>query len=215
MKTKYKNINEFNIKGCTLISRCESTIKSGIKVNFWKCSCECGNSFDKREDLIRRLLKSDDVVTCSSCSRKRASKKCILEDNEGVKKRVFRAYKYGAKSRNIHFELSELEVGVLVTQDCFYCGQAPYEHADKNYTDEPFLRTGIDRVDNDLGYTLTNTVSCCEICNRMKLMLSHEKFINHLYKIIKKQETFNDQSANSYTQVSGNRNHLEIDVDMV
>lgn len=38
------------------------------------------------------------------------------------------------------------------------------------------FRNGIDRVDNSLGYILSNVVSCCKICNYMKKDLSEQEF---------------------------------------
>ena len=42
---------------------------------------------------------------------------------------------------------------------------------------------GIDRVDNSLGYTLENSVSCCSKCNYMKKTLNVENFLLHIAKI--------------------------------
>lgn len=55
-------------------------------------------------------------------------------------------------------------------QPCSYCGSE--------------IKTiGIDRVDNSIGYSMNNSVSCCIICNRMKRNYKVEEFINHCKKV--------------------------------
>ena len=44
---------------------------------------------------------------------------------------------------------------------------------------------GIDRVDNTLGYTSNNVVSCCTECNFMKRTMNYQTFINKCIKISK------------------------------
>jgi hypothetical protein len=31
-----------------------------------------------------------------------------------------------------------------------------------------YIYNGVDRVNNDFGYSIDNCVSCCKVCNRMK-----------------------------------------------
>lgn len=42
---------------------------------------------------------------------------------------------------------------------------------------------GLDRIDSMQGYTLSNLVSCCEVCNWMKMNLTQAEFISHIQKI--------------------------------
>ncbi len=44
-------------------------------------------------------------------------------------------------------------------------------------------RSGIDRVDNSVGYEVDNCVPCCGVCNRMKRDLTKDQFIDHVHKI--------------------------------
>ena len=52
-----------------------------------------------------------------------------------------------------------------------------------NKSDIPFLHNGVDRVNNDLGYTIENSVTCCSLCNYMKRGMSLSDFIIHINKI--------------------------------
>ena len=40
-----------------------------------------------------------------------------------------------------------------------------------------FIYTGIDRMDNDLGYTTENTVPCCTTCNMLKGTMPYDDFM--------------------------------------
>jgi len=44
---------------------------------------------------------------------------------------------------------------------------------------------GLDRVDSSAGYVFANVVSCCVVCNRMKLDHSQEAFIEHCRRIVR------------------------------
>ena len=52
------------------------------------------------------------------------------------------------------------------------------------YCNSRIATIGLDRVDNTKGYDLSNIVSCCEFCNRMKNSHTLEDFINQCKKIV-------------------------------
>ena len=68
------------------------------------------------------------------------------------------------------FSLSFEDFDAITSRSCFYCG-------------ENEKRIGIDRIDNSIGYTKENSVSCCKICNYMKRTMTKEDFLNHIKKI--------------------------------
>jgi hypothetical protein len=81
-------------------------------------------------------------------------------------------YKRAANKRNIEWLLTDEEFKSFWGQPCSYCGN-------------DIETIGIDRVDNNEGYYLNNCTPCCSICNKMKLDLSHDDFINKIKQIIK------------------------------
>ncbi len=111
---------------------------------------------------------------------------------------IMQRLKSGAKSRNLEFNITENFVFNLVKKNCFYCGIEPKEQNrykspsyKKTLTEETrqlatIYANGIDRVDNNIGYTDTNCVSCCFKCNQMKLALDKNDFINQCINIAKK-----------------------------
>ena len=73
-------------------------------------------------------------------------------------RRRYAVFCYSAKRRQIPVSLS-LEAYILLAEDttCYYCGS-------------PMLSSGsgLDRLDNTLGYTVTNVVPCCSQCNLLR-----------------------------------------------
>lgn len=69
-------------------------------------------------------------------------------------KPVYSNYITGATNRNLDFDITQRQFDILINNHCVYC----------NFKGV----IGIDRVDNSVGYTLDNVVSCCKVCNTMK-----------------------------------------------
>lgn len=149
----------------------------------WKCLCECGEyTFTRTKDFT----KEKPVQSCKKCSYKRMAQTNTLDNHQSLKNRVFRNYKRGAKNRNYNFELSKEEVFNLIFQNCHYCGQEPQElEGEKIYNnlDIPFKRNGIDRMNNDLGYTTQNTITCCQTCNKAKMEMNYQEFLDFINKV--------------------------------
>lgn len=79
--------------------------------------------------------------------------------------------KNDAKRREKTFSLTEEEFSSFWKKPCHYCGL-------------PVDTVGLDRVDNNKGYSLDNCVSCCETCNRMKMKHSVSEWFSHMILII-------------------------------
>ena len=71
--------------------------------------------------------------------------------------------------------------------NCHYCGVEPEKISQSSNKNKPYngdyIYNGIDRIDNNKGYTMDNVVPCCEICNNAKKNLSKVKFISWLDRI--------------------------------
>jgi hypothetical protein len=93
----------------------------------------------------------------------------------------YRLYKNRSKERKIHFELTKNDFEKITKELCYLCGV----ETSKNRTN------GIDRVNNDIGYVVSNCKSCCSLCNYMKKTFNIEFFlqkvkqiyVNSVYKI--------------------------------
>jgi ribosome-binding protein aMBF1 (putative translation factor) len=88
-------------------------------------------------------------------------------------------YKYRAEKKGLIFEISETTFYTICSQECYYCKRGSTK-TNKN---------GIDRMDNNIGYTLSNLVACCAECNFMKAQLSDGDFILQCQKVSTKFNT--------------------------
>lgn len=87
---------------------------------------------------------------------------------------VFTQYRLCALRKNLPFELTRAQLIELVKLPCIYCGAKPYRVA--HHGKHAFTCNGVDRQDNNLGYTRTNSVSCCLHCNYGKRDMPVEEF---------------------------------------
>lgn len=100
---------------------------------------------------------------------------------DGGFKKLLKQYTDNAKIRNIEFSLSTEDFSKLVFGDCYYCNKEPINDIGNKL--KTTIYNGIDRVDNSLGYTKDNSVTCCTICNFMKRDLSLTDFFKQIETI--------------------------------
>lgn len=126
---------------------------------FWILRYEWGEEREVRKDHVLRMLKTN-------------YKMPNLGRHESALRSIRRSYKAAAKRRGIFWDLSDEQVWNLIVSKCYYCNSEPSnseEHTGMKYS-------GIDRIDSNLGYELTNCVPSCWICNRAKKDLSMKEF---------------------------------------
>lgn len=99
----------------------------------------------------------------------RASNKEKTKEYQKQRDKVgYRSYKHRASVKGRTFEISFQNFREIISLPCHYCGKKQKE----------FI--GIDRKDNELGYTLKNCLPCCSLCNSKKGAMGYEDFINKL-----------------------------------
>lgn len=81
----------------------------------------------------------------------------------------YKQYQYRCKKKNIIFSLSITQFTILTKRDCYICKKPN--------------SSGLDRVNNNLGYFWNNVEPCCFDCNRMKSDKSTQDFIEYLTRI--------------------------------
>ena len=135
------------------------------------------------------------VIECNNCKHtiignantfKSPCKKCSYKKSgnlQDLRLQVLYKYKYNAEKRNYEFSLTNEEFFFLIEQECYYCGTSP-ETVWKSHRKEhnTVIYNGIDRKNNDLGYTLENSCSCCKRCNYFKNNISLDDFKNLVTK---------------------------------
>jgi hypothetical protein len=111
------------------------------------------------------------------CEHDRVRQSCSV----CLPEKVYVAYQYKAKERNLSFSLTLEEFEKLTQAPCFYCGEIP--------------AMGIDRRDNRIGYNSRNCVTACMECNFMKRAMLEHRFLYRALKIAKHQESVKKKAA--------------------
>lgn len=142
------------------------------------CRCDCG----VEKIILGTSLQTGKTTSCG-CYHKERVRLSFGEANFNSK---FSAYKTDAKSRNLDFFLTKERFRKLTQQNCFYCGRKPSSICINSGTHGAFVYNGIDRVDNNIGYTEDNCVSCCKIYNRAKSDIHYDEFLEYLHGISRK-----------------------------
>ena len=93
-----------------------------------------------------------------------------LNDLDFASDQVFKKYKRRSPSRQLEFALELSDFRKNIEKPCHYCN-------------EHYTGLGLDRVDNNIGYTKSNIVPCCPTCNMMKRGHSLDEFISKCNKI--------------------------------
>jgi hypothetical protein len=143
--------------------------------------CACGEQFFLRET---NSFKGWDKVQCRNCQRQ--SRMLDKVGERYVMKRV----KSDATRAGREFNLTLEQVEWLIHQPCHYCGAKNKNtinvrsKSKGKYLIRGYKYNGIDRVDNNIGYTPKNVVPCCHVCNRAKNSMPYEDFIDWIDNMI-------------------------------
>lgn len=151
----------------------------------WICQCECGERI-----VVRGAnLRSGNSKSCGCLKAGRAAQQAVelsksnrLPKGEAALNHLFAIYKKNARRRGYKFNLSQDEFRGLVIQPCSYCGRPPSSVVEVN--DSSLIYTGIDRTNNEEGYSIDNCIPCCKICNRAKRGMPYEEFMIYLDDLV-------------------------------
>lgn len=147
-----------------------------------KCLCDCGT------EIIcgKTQFLTGHTKSCGCLQRaaaKSAGESRRMGYGESTFKRLHYSYKWGAEKRDFNFELTIDEVKKLSQQNCYFCGAPPKTIFKVKGFYGFIYYNGIDRLDNNIGYTKENSVTCCETCNRAKRCMSEEEFKNWVSRV--------------------------------
>lgn len=143
----------------------------------WKCKCDCGNT---------KLVRLDHLRHGSTCSCGCLPPHTQKPSGRSNFERLYRVYVKGAVKRNYTFDLSKIQFEALVQANCWYCGVEPIQVMLNSHSNGAYIYNGIDRIDNTIGYTIENCVTCCKVCNRAKREMSYDEFMAYLRRIADK-----------------------------
>jgi len=147
------------------------------------CQCDCGVEREVNGSSLRSGLTKS--CRCLNREKLQSIKRNIptLPPYIAAFNRLFCSYQASAKIRNLSFLLTEDEFRILTNGYCKYCGDRPSQVRSSPGATTKYIYNGVDRVNNDIGYEWNNCVSCCKTCNRMKLAMGIEVFLDHIRKI--------------------------------
>jgi hypothetical protein len=145
---------------------------------FYAFCCTCGENVVEREakQLSRKSTKSCGCIRFLQFSKD----KILVAKNASYQKYVARSV---APNKNIDIDKDVFYK--FFEKECFYCGAKPDLKNDENFKNKKLKLTGVDRIDNSIGYVESNLVACCFECNWMKQDYNQRDFIGQLWKIRK------------------------------
>ena len=159
-----KGLNEFHKS-----SRNKNGCRSQCKI----CESKANSIRESQYKETRKSYRTGETYKNIKREYYKKNKTKILTENaqwrQTFKGRLM-SYKRAAKTRNIEWLLSEEEFKSFWGLSCSYCGGE-------------IETIGIDRTDNTKGYIIENCVPCCNICNRMKMDLSKNDFLDKIKQI--------------------------------
>jgi len=153
--------------------------------HMYLCQCSCG----KKVIVIKMSLISGDTKSCGCYRIKQCGIAHRTQKYLASLKAIYNTYQHKAKSRKIIFNLSLYDFKNLTSGYCYYCGTKPKQitKSHKSHYWGSYIYNGIDRVDNNKGYFISNCVPCCKQCNYAKHELSLRQFYQLIRKIYEKR----------------------------
>ena len=167
IRATIKNNNgrcKFCSKQCANLYQSTPKLKPEIGIIFKK---ECKNCKEIKDvkDFYREHKTDRYFLSC---------KKCVSNKRKKNTKILFKQYIRNAKNRNREFNIPFNDfVRMTTNETCYYCGRLPID----------IEHLGLDRLDNNIGYSIKNCVPCCFECNNFKLRKSEKEFLNIIRRI--------------------------------
>jgi hypothetical protein len=107
--------------------------------------------------IMGSAMVSNNTKSCGCQSSRFRREHNVLPNNLAVKRQILLGYKCHARDRRIDFK----------------------------YCKEGFTYSGIDRVNSSIGYNKENCVPCCDKCNKAKLAMTKEEFLEWVKAVYK------------------------------
>ena len=167
----------------TVIGKDEKRTKERKK-QYYFCQCDCGSPV---KSIMKASLvsKSHPTYSCGCHTKYKAG---YIDNRDEALAKIL----YGKlKVRHIQ-KLGDSEDTLIPFEDfmrmikepCHYCGALDASYiTDRRDNATQFFYNGLDRVDSNIGYRLSNVVAACSRCNIAKGELSESDFAWHIKRI--------------------------------
>jgi hypothetical protein len=183
----------------TVLKQIERKINpGGTKTRQWLCICTCGKEIICIGTWLRASKNSKISCGCQNYTRPHGNVKHSPEMSS--RKALFNRMKQTARKRRISWDLNFEDWLVITKEKCFWCGEEPFEkynyaiskngysqmvHSTERVNNCWITYNGIDRKDNNTGYTKENCQTSCKWCNFARNEMTDEQFRNWIRKVAK------------------------------
>ncbi len=141
----------------------------------WKCQCVCGTI-----GWVKGwMLRNGGSTKCRICRVKSTTRV------DTAFRKLLATYKRNAKHKKLDWRLTDDQFRKLTSSPCYYTGQLPAHEQVVGLTGI-YLYNGVDRVDNDKGYILSNCVPCASVVNFAKKNIPKKDFIEMCRQVAEK-----------------------------
>jgi hypothetical protein len=169
--------------------------EKGIRVAQWACTCICGKELVM---LAARLRQPESNLSCGCKNFTRMHKNTKHSPQLASFLSLFNRMKQGAQRRHKEFNITFEKFKEVVTSPCIWCKKDPFDQYNSAISKNGWTLTkhakfkiehgwvtynGLDRIDNNRGYTEDNIASCCKYCNFARNDRTPEEFHKWLVEI--------------------------------
>ena len=151
---------------------------------YWLCVCTCGTE----KEVSTRYLRNGHTASCG-CLHKdwMRSRNCKVKSELTEESNflcLYKKYRREAIRRSLIFDLTQEEFRDITKRSCAYCGMLPSQVYIGTNKVHPYVYNGVDRKNNTEGYTVSNSVPCCKICNYAKKAMPLEVFLLWIKRLV-------------------------------
>lgn len=165
----------------------------------WTCRCACGRWFLSNYAVLTTAQDRKTPYNCG-CLRKYARKTPNTDISSTTPRPLktrplkskfvpksacellYNSYKGRAKFKKFPLTISLEEFNRITQENCAYCAAPPSQEFCPD-EGRKYIYNGIDRIDNEAGYAISNCLPCCGVCNRMKSSHDQTYFLSHIRRI--------------------------------
>ena len=169
----------------------ESNVFESTEKTTKKCTICCieknANEFIGQHGLTKTCKQCRDANKKQDANRDKERRLELSRIREQTLRIKYNRGIKDARQRGIDFQLTIEQYESVIKNNCYYCGEVSI--IENTQVEETLYKFGIDRKDNSVGYVFDNCVSCCIICNHMKLSLSVFVFLRRVEHIVKYFDT--------------------------
>ena len=174
--------------GRLLVVECLGVDK-GSGFRWWGCVCDCGQKLASRSrELLRGHTQSCGCLNRDKSIQRGAQNK--LPAGHAMRNELLASYRKSARVRGIEWKLSDETFFELITKSCDYCGSPPGRlRKGRPGVNGGYIYSGLDRINNAIGYLPENTAPCCWLCNRAKAEMPLDQFLDWIKRVYTEQFT--------------------------